>query len=162
MTIIVEDGTGKADAESYATVAQADTHLAARGKTSWAALAEGAKEAALRLATAYMRRYPWKGQRIVATQALDWPRVGVRVDQFYIESDDVPLGVIQGCIELAYRASTEDLDADLEQQVSSESVGPISVSYAPGSTAAKQYPAVDVLVARYVQGNASSFQVVRA
>ena len=40
MAIVTEDGTGKADAESYISVADASTYHAARGNTEWADVVE--------------------------------------------------------------------------------------------------------------------------
>jgi hypothetical protein len=66
MTLTVEDGTGKADAESYISVADADTYFTARNNATWAALSTSDKEAALRKATDYMLqayRVRWAGMR---------------------------------------------------------------------------------------------------
>ena len=51
MSLVVEDGTGKADAESYISVADADTYHSNRGNTDWAALTTTEKEQLLRGAT---------------------------------------------------------------------------------------------------------------
>ena len=90
MSLIVEDGTGRADAESYASVSVADAYHTARGNTAWAALATTAlKEAALRKATDYLGQtygLRWKGYRMTTTQALDWPRELVCRPGFYGEA----------------------------------------------------------------------------
>lgn len=39
MSLVTEDGTAKADAESYCTVAFATTYHSDRGNAAWAALA---------------------------------------------------------------------------------------------------------------------------
>jgi hypothetical protein len=90
MALIVEDGTGKADAQSYVDVAGADAYHAARGNAAWAtSTAEDGtattrpaeeREAALLRATAfidatYRDRFPGYRARGRA-QALEWPRVG--------------------------------------------------------------------------------------
>lgn len=36
ITLVVEDGTGRADANSYVTQAEADAYFAARLNTTWA------------------------------------------------------------------------------------------------------------------------------
>ena len=72
MALITEDGTGRADAESYCSVAAADAHHAARGAAAWAALTTEAKEQALRRATDYMGQIYgplWAGHRSLPTQA---------------------------------------------------------------------------------------------
>ena len=54
MSIVIENGAGLADAESYASVAAADARCASLGLTAWAALVEAGKEIALRRATLFV------------------------------------------------------------------------------------------------------------
>lgn len=159
MALVVEDGTGKADAESYISVADADTYFAARGNATWAAIATSAlKEAALRAATDYMEgRYGslWKGERVDAVQALSWPRADVIVHGFALDADVVPTPVARACAELAVRASADELLADQGSQVTQETVGPISVSYAVGARQGTRYGAVDERLGPYLRGGGS-------
>ena len=85
MALIVEDGTGKSDAESFISVADADTYHSNRGNTDWASLLTAAKEQNLRKATDYIcqvYRMKWAGTRVNGTQALDWPRAYVLRDDY--------------------------------------------------------------------------------
>lgn len=76
MTIIVEDGTGLENADSFASVAEADAYCVLRGLADWALLTTAAKEAALVNATEYLSdAFDWVGERTTDTQALAWPRV---------------------------------------------------------------------------------------
>jgi hypothetical protein len=75
--LIKEDGTGRADANSYANGDDAgiyfEGHLYA---ADWWATTEDAKEAALVFATRLIdAEYQFNGQRAVDSQALQWPRV---------------------------------------------------------------------------------------
>ncbi|MHB1125235.1 MAG: DnaT-like ssDNA-binding protein [Ramlibacter sp.] len=162
MALIVETGAGLADAESYATVEQADAYLAARNYPAWALLAPEAKEAALRMATAYMHAFAWKGIRSYQTQALDWPRTGVVADGYPVDGDRVPAAVRNACIELARRASTGELAPDQGQQIASKSVGPVSVTYQAGSTNARRFPHVAVMLSSLMHGGGGSFAILRA
>ena len=55
MVLIVEDGTGKADAESYLSVADADTYHTKHGDSAdWDGASTGDKEEALRMGTQYL------------------------------------------------------------------------------------------------------------
>jgi hypothetical protein len=58
MALIVEDGTGRADAESYVSVADADTYHANRGelRRGRRSAPPPSKEQLLRQATEYMLR----------------------------------------------------------------------------------------------------------
>lgn len=148
--LIVEDGTGKPDAESYASVAEADAYHAARGATAWAALSGADKAIKLRLATDYMQqRYggKWKGYRATDVQALDWPRFGVVVDRVTLASDSVPVQVRRACCELALKATAQALIVDEAAQVKSESVGPLSVTYADGARQQTRFAAVEAMLA---------------
>ena len=165
MAIVVEDGTGLANAEAYISVAGADAYFLARGNAAWAALDEAGKEAALRLGADYMEGaygQRWKGCRISQTQALSWPRDGVCVDGYELPDDEVPLQVARANAELAVRASAGSLLEDQGAQVKSEQVGPIAVSYMDGARQAVKYAAVDAMVAALLRGGANMVPVVRA
>lgn len=173
MAIVVEDGTGKADAESYISVSDASTYHSARGNAAWAALAsDTVREQCLRKATEYMRQVygqAWAGYRVSTTQALDWPRyevprrdVGVLLANYW-PSTSVPTDVQRACAELALRASSADLLSDLGRPAVEETVGPITVRYAEGARQSKRYPTVEGMLAPFLRaGGTSSAAVVRA
>ena len=80
LTLIKEDGTGKADANSYASVADGDAyhdgHLYA---TAWMAATAEKKAAGLVMATRLIdSEYQFNGTRALAGQALQWPRSDCR------------------------------------------------------------------------------------
>lgn len=181
MALIVEDGTGKADAESFISVADANTYHTARGNSAWAALAsDTVREQMLRKAADYMEqvyRMRWKGQRVTATQALSWPRAWVSREDyyrtgsvppvsidgsFYYASDEVPTEVARACAELALRAIDSDLAEDLGVPVTSETVGPISVTYAAGARQTKTYRAIDAMLSPFLEGAGGQLKVSRA
>lgn len=164
MPIIVEDGTGLADAEAYISVADADTYFAARGSAIWAALTTEQKEQALRAGSDYMAAVygaRWKGYRVTETQALDWPREDVVANGFDIDNDVVPAAVARANAELAVRASAGELLADQGAQVKSEQVGPIAVTYQDGARQATRYAIVEGMLAAFMRG-AGQVPVVRA
>jgi hypothetical protein len=179
VALIVEDGTGLVDAESYIAVADATTYHANRGNAAWAALASDAvREQLLRKATDYMvqvYRLRWKGWRVTTTQALDWPRSEVeRADyaalqtngyttisgDYYYPADEVPREVTWACAELALKANDGDLAADIEQLIKREKVGPIEVEYADYSRAEKVFRAIDLLLAPFLNGMSGTFRKV--
>ena len=161
MTLIVAPDTG---AQSLCSVATADAYHADRGNAAWALLTTTAKEQALRRATDYMAIYTaqWKGQRTNLEQPLDWPRWGASVHGYLIDTTTVPLAVANACAALALKASTEELAPDLEGQVISEAVGPISVTYAPGARQSKKFAAVDAMLAPYLGGGSTSARMTRS
>lgn len=136
MAFVVEDGTGKPNATSFVTVAAADAYWADRAGSAWAGYSTPAKEAALIAASDYLRneqRYRWVGTKKTATQSMPWPRVdAVERNGPAIPDTVVPWQVQEAAAILGDRTATgEDLQPDLAAQaVTSETVGPISVTYA--------------------------------
>lgn len=163
MTLLVEDGTNVAGAESYASVAQADTRLAALGFTTWAPLLEVEKEAALRRATNYMTqefRSRWKGTRANEDQALDWPRTDVEVEDVAVASNIVPLEVRNTNIDLAIKAAAGDLNPDTTPRVIRERIGPLEQEFASSGTTRSIFRAAWMSLAPYLTSYGSS-QVIR-
>ncbi len=148
MTLIVEDGTGKSDAESYVSVADTDTYLLNLGYTVWAKLNTQENEQALRRATKYMGqayRLRWIGSRKTSTQALDWPRVdAVDYEGFEYSDSVVPQLVKNACAELSFKAASGELVQDMTQTVVREKVDKIEVEYAKGSVANTKYTGIDL------------------
>jgi hypothetical protein len=172
MTLIVEDGTGKDNAESYISVVDADTYHSNRGNTDWAALTTAEKERLLRIATDYMvavYRLRWDGYRYVNTQALDWPRIYVPIRDIcsvnaypeYVDFDVVPNQVKNACADLALKANSETLLEDQSQQTIREKVGPIEVEYDKFSPQFKRYLQVENSLSIYFASSANQVKLMR-
>lgn len=115
LTLIEEDGTGKADANSYASVVDGDAyhdgHLYA---TAWTAATTENKEKALVFATRLLdAEFRFKGVKASTTQALQWPRAECRDPDGddYLASDAVPHAVVQATCELARELLVKDRTA---------------------------------------------------
>lgn len=166
MSLIVETGAGSATSESYASVADADERMAARGNDTWTPLTTAEKEEALRRATDYMTaafRERWQGYRQHITQALDWPRIGVKVDAYhYINPDTVPVEIVNACIDLAFRAAAGDLAPDLTRGVLREKVGPIETDYDRGSPQYTRFRAIEMMLSPYLTGGSGMARLVRS
>ena len=94
LTLIKEDGTGKANANSYANAADGDAyhegHLYA---SAWTAATAANKDAALVMATRLIdAEYQFNGVRAVDSQALQWPRVNC------LDPDKAPFPVLTSLI----------------------------------------------------------------
>lgn len=157
MSLVVEDGTGLASAESYIGVADASTYALARGLSfpiTDAALAEQA----LRRATTWLDGH-FRGQylgwkKLGRRQALEWPRNGAYVqDDPYgtISNAEVPVEVRNATVEAAVReyASPGSLSPDVIPGQIKKSVsisGAIAVTYAVGAEGAQgQRPVMTVV-----------------
>jgi hypothetical protein len=153
MALIVEDGSGRVDAESYLSVAAADTYHAAFGNSAWTGAEVAVKEAALRRATQYLdARYAWAGEPLTQTQALAWPRV--IADLPFAKYAWPVKRVCDACAELALRALSGALFTDqLDAQIKSERVGPIEVEYATGANGGQtRFAVVDDLLRDLTRG----------
>ncbi len=158
MALIVEDGSGKSDAEAYVSVADADTYHANRsGNSTWAAAADDVKERALRLATQWLDttyKELWAGVRWSDSQLLDWPRICVTVDSLARSSDEIPTQLTEASAELAFKIVVDgdtlfnDVAKDGDVHSTSVRVGPItkSVTYLGGSVGVKSYRLIEALI----------------
>lgn len=96
MALIIEDGTGKADAEAYADAAAYTAwHTAyySAAPTETTAVIEGG----IRRAVIYLQTLSWNGRRANGrSQALAWPRSGVTdCEGNAIADDEIPAELIQ-------------------------------------------------------------------
>jgi len=161
MTLIVEDGTGLRNAESYVSVADADAYHAKMGHTAWAG-SESDKEIALRLGTQYIDATYWfKGQRMNYFQSLRWPRLDAGRLVWY--QGWPPLVLVQATAEMALRFlidPTAGLVDTTDQAILEERVGPIDVKYAGQVRGGqKRYALVDNLLKILCTGSTSSVRV---
>ncbi|ACT50869.1 DnaT-like ssDNA-binding protein [Methylovorus glucosotrophus] len=167
MTLIVEDGTGKADAESYSDVAFADAYHARRLNSEWAPLDAAIKEAHLIKATEYLdAKYgaKWIGSRKIALQALSWPRVDAVVDGVEVDADSVPIQIVRACAELAFKSFklAGQLQPDLKRAKLKVKVDVIETEYDPNSPEQTRYQAVETMIAPFIQSAFAQVRLERA
>lgn len=140
MALTIEDGTGKADADSYATAAELVTYGTAYGVTVPATEAD--QESLLRRAAVQMNALPWKGSRAVSGQALAWPRAGVCVHGEELAADSIPREVKYGQMALAAEILSYDAapPATAKGAVVEETVDVLTVKYAAVDNTGKVLP----------------------
>lgn len=130
MALVIEDGTGKPDAESFATVLEARTFATRRGFTLPAD--DTAVESLLVKAADYFRTLSFLGTRLVATQALAFPREGIEVEGEVLEPSPIPVNVKNAQIQLAVYAVTQDLNpVGAGREVIKQKVDVIEQEFAP-------------------------------
>lgn len=159
MAFIVEDGSEVPNANSYASVAFADSYFTDRGgNTVWDALSTTDKETALVKATDYidMRfKLMFIGCRKSRDQSLHWPRLNaVQADGWWITSDEVPVDLQKATVEYALQAAqtSELIGKEATSGTASPKiaetvkVGPITVSEKYQDSAAQsRVTGVDVI-----------------
>lgn len=151
---------GAANADSYASVAEYDAYLLARGIANVTTTEN--KENALRIGVSYLEnqyRGRWIGARVSENQSLAWPRRdGIRgwgyplldVDGFDIPVDSIPTQIKNANIEAARLSlASVDLQPRLERggQIKSigKSVGPLrkDITYMDGAPAVDRFLAIE-------------------
>lgn len=154
MAFVAEDGTGKADSNSYTDVAYADNYFQERGITTWSGTPEQ-KQSYLIQGTDYIevRWYgKFKSKPLITEpvpQALQWPRVGL----------GMPPNLLKACCEYALRAKVAPLAPDITTGAGGyavsklkEKVGPIetetefAVTAGSSPSLIKPYPQADMLM----------------
>lgn len=135
MTLVIEDGTGIANANSYVNDATYVAYAAARGRTIGSDAT--AREIELILAMDYIesKRAQLKGVKTDFEQALQWPRHSVWIDDFQISSTSIPDELKNAQMEAAISANTLDLvPSGTTQDIQSEQVDVLKVSYFQGGS----------------------------
>lgn len=160
-TFVVEDGSGKSDANSYCSVAFADQYFENHNNPSdWTGATQAEKEMALRNATQYLDLYyggRWRGRKklLEEDQSLDWPRYEAYDDNDrWIDSETIPVKLQEATAEAALRDITEtdglvpDIDEPGTVKKYSVKVGPISESteWMGGKKSFKRFRTIDYLV----------------
>lgn len=148
MTLIVEDGTGLIDAESYASVVEFKAYCYKRAM-DYSLLTDEGIEVLLIKATDYMvnvYRNRWQGRRTNGTQSLDFPRYDVVVDGYSLLSNIVPPLVKNACIELAFKSDTVELLPDIERATVKEKVDVIEVEYDKFAPVQTRYTQIDAML----------------
>ena len=137
MALIIEDGTGKTDSESYATVVELDAYLSARG-LSIATQTDANKEQLLRKASDYIEGL-WdklQGTKTLYENALQFPRYDVWLFDHYVDSDEIPKQLKDAQCQLAYDMESNDaFPVGSGESVIREKVGPIETQYKSGNYA---------------------------
>ena len=108
MTLIIEDGTGKPDAESYATADDLALYALKFGEVIPSDVP--AQEALLRRAALAMDGMTWKGRKTSSEQALSWPRREVHLDGENKAANYLPARIQYGQMALAAEIHQDDID----------------------------------------------------
>lgn len=132
MAIVVEDGTGLANSNSYASEADLTAYATARGVTI-----SGTNEQLLIQAMDFIEQQRFIGDKASKEQALQWPRTGAMVDGYYIDSDEIPTLLKEAQMEVSLSIDSGfNPMSSLERETKREKIdGAIEVEYASGAAA---------------------------
>jgi len=154
-TITQEDGTGLANATSYATEAELAAYNTERAVTLTGTY--GTPSEILIKAMDYLESFKFIGTKGSDSQSLQWPRWGAVKDGYEIASDSIPLLLKEAQMEIAISidGGTNPL-VNTARETIEEKVGEISVKYSPSAHA------VEYLTAAHTKLNKLTIQGVRA
>jgi hypothetical protein len=128
-TIVVEDGTGLANSNSYASEAQLATYAADRNVT-----VTGAADVLLITAMDYIEQQPFKGNKNTKEQALQWPRFSVWIDSYSIDSDEIPLLLLEAQMEAALAVDIgNNPSGTVDRATKREKLDTLEVEYMDGA-----------------------------
>jgi hypothetical protein len=128
-TIVVEDGTGLANSNSYASEAQLATYAADRSVT-----VTGAADVLLITAMDYIEQQPFKGNKNTKEQALQWPRFSVWIDSYSIDSDEIPLLLLEAQMEAALAVDAgNNPSGTVDRATKREKLDTLEVEYMDGA-----------------------------
>lgn len=130
--MIVEDGTGLTDSNSYVSVDFADNYFLVRNVSEWNDLEISVKESALIRATDYVDNiFQWHGKKLSTEQALRFPRINL-VDYEGNSINGIPNCLMQSVCDAALLIvkgtelfQTKEANGD----VVSETIGQLSFTY---------------------------------
>ncbi|MCR5699658.1 MAG: hypothetical protein K6G52_08455 [Treponemataceae bacterium] len=129
--MIVENGTGLADANSYVSVEFADDYFSARGVSEWDDLETEVKEQLLIKATDFVDNiYEWYGKKEFEQQALRFPRVDI-CDYEGAKITGIPTCLKQAVCDASLISKNGELFETAEQNgdVTSETITTLSFQY---------------------------------
>jgi hypothetical protein len=125
LEVIVEDGTGVPDANSYSSIADADAYVDTRPRSdAWVSLTDDAKAQFLIHATRYLDgAVDWSGDPLADTQSLAFPRsCDSGIDAAF------PRVIKIATIEMAIEMVSRDVASDAAMSgFRSVKVGPIEI-----------------------------------
>ena len=109
MALVVEDGSGKPDADTYVSLTYANTYHEKRRNSRWAGdFSVHQREAGLIRAADYIDKrfgHRFLGVQFRDEQALSWPRLDAVDRDGRIYDGEVPLNIKKACAEYALRAA---------------------------------------------------------
>ena len=158
MALIIEDGSlSTPSANTYATANYVTTYCSNLGLSEWGEGYTETWETAILRAMAYIESRNFKGIKADYDEnVLKWPRAGVYDEDGYaIDDDEIPENLKRALARAAYE---EYIDPGVLQRnltrddfTTSESVGPISMSYQQGK-ASTIFRAIDAYLEGLVEG----------
>lgn len=153
MTLIIEDGTKIANANSYATLAEIRAFAALRGVTLSAVDATLEVQAIKAMDYLESLRDSYKGTKKYSDQALQWPRLDVWVDGYQLASTTIPVllknAQCQLCIEI--NNGVDLMPTSTGGSIKREKVDVIEIEYQPSASSIQKMRAFEGFLSPLLQ-----------
>jgi hypothetical protein len=148
MALIIEDGSGKPDAQAYVSLEEVFAYADLYGFTPSYVTEGDIMRATQFLEGNYFTR--WIGLKRTENQSLSWPRgFATRRDGWNVSESIVPKEVKDASCALAIRANREpNLMPDISRSDNAieEQIGPIRVKYAPNTQTVTIFRDIEVIL----------------
>ena len=171
VNLVIEDGAGTADANSYISLAYADNYAVNRNYSDWLSLNEYAKKTAIIKAMDYVDNiFTWRGRKMSKNQALNFPRLDIVDDDGFDWSGEIPEALKKAICEAAFTVRkqvslyvTKDINGKLKKDRKKADVAEIEKEYFDNvkidyTTA---YEELDTLLSGLIIQKGSSSDIVR-
>lgn len=149
MALTVEDGTVVAGAESYLSVADADTYWTEHGSPAdWTGATTANKEAALRYATKWLdQNFKWYSCIVDSDQVLLWPRVEYKdTEGRSIGGNTIPQSLKDATAEMALAWLQNNFAEAKQSNVRRIRIGQSEEEYRGGGSNKRSYKYATLLV----------------
>lgn len=155
----IESTAGATDANSFCSVAEANSYHAARLHNEvWYNATTDSRERALKWASRILNEMIWKGQKTASTQALVWPRSYV-----YDTNDDelstttIPQFLINATSEYAWELLKADREVDSDNAgIKEVMAGEVLVKFDKSDRPSKTPTSVYRMISNYLGSGSSS------
>ena len=134
MALIIEDGSGVANANSYVTAAQWDAWATARGISHSHSTSK--IEEFILTAMDYIEAQNFLGRKATDAQPLQWPRTEVYIDSYSNQLKNALYEVTRTVADGNFALSSRD------RQTTQEKIGEITVTYKNNASMNKETPEV--------------------
>lgn len=157
MTLIVEDGTIVANANTYVSAATLTSYATARGITL-----VSAPELLLIQAMDYLESKDFIGVKDTRDQTTEWPRFGAYIDGYPIDTNYIPQLLKDAQCEIAIAIDiSQDPSVAIQPAVKTETVDVISVTYKDGGASTVINRKIALKLNKLLVGGGSAFVVVK-
>lgn len=156
ITLIVEDGTGVANANTYVD----DTTLIAFASDRGVTMNSTQAKAALIRAMDYLETLSYNGMKYESAQSLQFPRSYLYLDGYLIDNDVIPNDLKKAQMLLAIEIfNGNDPSAPITRTVEGVKVGPIDIKYSANAALTTMTPAVSNVLRKLLGNGGDGFEI---